>query len=145
MPTSPLKLREFARRLLAEEALGDKLTESTECPTFRVCEKLRGPLAKLAGEAGYRALLFRALTLAKVEMPWLGQLSLKSNGAIECPETIAALLSGKEAAKGELALVTHLLSLLVLFIGAPLALRLLYDVWPGVVGEEMNFGKDESS
>lgn len=143
MPIPTLKAREFARRLLAEEALGDTLNESQRHPTFRVCEKLRGPLAKLAGEAGYRALLFRALTLAQVEMPWLRQLSLRPNGAIDNPET--AQLSGKEAAKGELALVTHLLSLLVLFIGEPLTLRLLHEVWPGVVGEEMNFGKDESS
>ena len=36
---------------------------------FLVCEKLRPHLAMLMGNAGFRALLSRALALAKAEVP----------------------------------------------------------------------------
>ena len=39
---------------------------------LRVGEKLRRPLSTLAGTAGYRSLIARALTLAKKEVPSLG-------------------------------------------------------------------------
>jgi hypothetical protein len=37
----------------------------------RVCERLRKPLARLAGVAGFRSLLSRAVALARAEIPSL--------------------------------------------------------------------------
>ena len=80
--------------LLAQEGIADKPSETEEMhAAFRVCEKLRQSLSTLAGAAGYRSLISRALTLAKKETPspgkdrsrkmdpWSGQKRLSHNRA----------------------------------------------------------------
>jgi hypothetical protein len=62
------KLKEFARRLLAHDAVSDKSAGTNDSPVFRVCEKLRGPLSRLTGIGGFRSLLSRALALAGGEV-----------------------------------------------------------------------------
>ena len=91
---------------------------------YRVCEKLRRPLSTLAGAAGFRSLLSRALTLAKQESPALGAWEVKSDGS----------LGGLDGLNGEVApsgavLIAHLVGLMMTFIGESLTLRLLHDVW----------------
>ena len=68
---SPPVSRQLARRLLTYEAAAGKNSEPTESAAFRVCEKLRQPLCSLAGVAGFRSLLSRALALARAEAPSL--------------------------------------------------------------------------
>ena len=77
---APLETRELARRLLANEAVAGNTSARTEPAAFRVCEKLRPPLCALAGVAGYRSLLSRALTLARAEGPSLSAVQVTADG-----------------------------------------------------------------
>lgn len=121
---------------MAEESRGIPVDERTRYPAFRVCGKLRGPLSTLAGEAGHRALLLRALTLAKVDIPWLATVEVKADGAIDYLVKSENRLTRADALKGEHTLVVQLLSLLVQFIGESLTLRLLRATWPDAIGSE---------
>lgn len=97
----------------------------------RVCDKLRRPIATLAGIAGFRSLLARALTLAKQESPDLDGWEVKSDGSLQG-------LNG-EAAQSGAVLIANLIGLMITFIGESLTLRLLHDVWPEVLGSEIKF------
>lgn len=99
---------------------------------FRVCEKMREPLGVLAGTAGYRSLLARALTLARSRAPWLAELKVRPDGALEFPAEAGVTRDAGEAASGGAALVAELLGLLSTLIGDTLTLRLVRNVWPGV-------------
>lgn len=98
---------------------------------FRVCEKMREPLCVLAGSAGYRSLLSRALALARHRSAWLAELKIRPDGALEFPAGTGAPGDAGEAAGGA-ALVSELLGLLSTLIGDTLTLRLVRNVWPGV-------------
>ena len=124
------KLKEFARGLLAHDAASDKSAGSNDFKGFRVCEKLRVPLGRLAGVSGFRSLLSRALALAGAEVPWLRALHIKADGSLEGLETLEAKVDSREVAEGEFVLVSQLLGLLVTFIGPALTLQLVHDIWP---------------
>jgi len=102
----------------------------------RVCDKLRRPLTTLAGAAGFRSLLARALTLAKQESPALGAWEVKPDGSLQG-------LNG-EAARSGAVLIAHLIGLMITFIGEYLTLRLLHDVWLDLPDSEINFGRNKS-
>jgi hypothetical protein len=118
--------REIAERLFADEAAAATSSDANLPAAFRVCEKLRRPLTTLAGAAGFHSLLLRALTLAKREAPSLGALQVNAAGSLE---GIEPNLYNQDAEGGAL-LVAHLIGLLFTFIGEPLTLRLMHDVWP---------------
>ena len=102
----------------------------------RVCDKLRRPLTTLAGAAGFRSLLARALTLAKQESPVIAAWEVNSDGSLQG-------LNG-EAAQSGAVLIAQLIGLMITFIGESLTLRLLHDVWPDLPSPETNFGRDHS-
>ncbi len=129
------KLKEFARRLLAHDAAMGKQGGASN--TFRVCEKIRGPLGKLAGVGGFRSLLSRALALAGGEVPSLRALHVKADGSLEGLEEFEAKLDSREVAEGEAALMSELLGLLVTFIGPALTQQLLHGIWPKI--NELDF------
>jgi hypothetical protein len=82
------------------------------------------------GRTGYATLLSRALALAQAEASWLGTVRVKPDGALE-GLTAVKLPNGADGPTGAgEALVTHLLSLLATFIGQPLTVKLVRDVWP---------------
>ena len=85
-------------------------------------------------------MLVRALTLAKADAPWLGGLEVGANGALVFPAKLEGDLAPKEAAKGGVALVGHLLELLVTFIGEALTLRLVQQVWPKAALDDVKPG-----
>jgi hypothetical protein len=128
MPSATPALRNLARRLLALEASSGKPREAEGSAAFAVCEKLRLALSTLAGVAGFRSLLSRALALASDEIRWLKSVHVRADGSLEGFD--AAGLSDAELAEGEVVLVTQLIGLLVTFIGATLALHLLQEAWP---------------
>jgi hypothetical protein len=135
-PVSP-KLRKFARRLLALETSG-KAAEAGGSAAFQVSEKLRGPLSTLAGVAGFRSLLSRALALATGEVRWLTAVQVKRDGSLECLEDIRAKLSPREVAEGEAVLIGQLVGLLVTFIGETLTIRLIQEAWPEISARDLN-------
>ena len=128
--------RELAQRLLAYEAVEASTANADTQTVCRVCDKLRRPLTTLAGAAGFRSLLARALTLAKRESPVLGEWEVKSDGSLQG-------LNG-EAAQSGAVLIAQLIGLMITFIGESLTLRLLHDVWPDLPGSEINFERNQS-
>lgn len=77
------EIRNFAQRLVAYEATGDSPL-GTDLPAgFRIVEKLRRPLSRLAGVNGFRMLLVRALTLAKAQVSGLSPVHVKPDGSLE--------------------------------------------------------------
>lgn len=127
--TAP-KLNQTARRLLEWEAAPGEPADIQETGAFRVCEKLRGPLGKFMGVGGFRSLHSRALVLAGAEVPWLAALQIKADGSLDGIHEAKLKLDGSAAAEGEIVLVSHLLGLLVTFIGPALTVRFLNDAWP---------------
>ena len=124
--------RHLAQRLLTYEAVAGENSEPTESSALRVCAKLRRPLITLAGVAGFRSLLSRALTLARTEAPSLSVVQVAADGSLEGLNELEPQI-GKEQARDEGAiLIAQLIGLLLTFIGESLTLRLVQDVWPEV-------------
>lgn len=119
MNTATPAVRDFARRLVAVEAT-DAGAPGAE---GRVCERLRGPLARLAGVAGFRSLLSRAVALARAEVPALAAVEVRTDGTLDGLDS-----TGPEPG---VVVVAQLIGLLVTFIGEPLTLTLVRDAWPG--------------
>src|SRR5688572_2478641 len=129
MPPSP-KSQILAQRLIAAEFRRSNPSDTQARAAFRVCEKLRPPLSTLAGAAGFRSLLSRALTLASGEVLWLDRLRIKADGALELPAEIEAQLDPDVVTFGGNALVSELAGLLLALVGDALTLRLVQEVWP---------------
>ena len=120
----------LARRLLACEAAADHAAVRDGAAAFGVCEKLSGPLGKVMGSGGYRALLSRAQALAGAEVPLLRTLQINLDGSLEVPGEPATPLDARALADAEAALLAQLLGLLHTFIGAALTAELLQEIWP---------------
>ena len=128
-PATPA-VRDRARWLLEREAATGKPIQAGTYEACRVCDKLRDPLSTLAGIAGYKSLLSRALTLAKAEVHGLDVYRVNAAGHLEVPEGVELQQGSDEATSGEIILVAQLLGLLLAFIGINLTLHLVRDVWP---------------
>jgi hypothetical protein len=96
----------------------------------RVCEKLRLPLARLAGAAGFRSLLSRAVAMAKAEVPSLAAAQVRADGSLEGLDGPGPDQDAGAGGEAGVVVVAQLLGLLVTFIGEPLTLRLVRDAWP---------------
>src|SRR5664279_1641809 len=79
---TPLEMRDLARSLLAYEASMGKASGSKEPATLRVYQKLRQILIGIAGVAGFHALAFRALALARAEAPGLNAAQVAADGSL---------------------------------------------------------------
>lgn len=132
--TTP-SLRTAAERLLKLEAARSVGTRKLSAATL-VTERLRRILSSLLGAAGFDALLGRAVTLAKSELPTLRALQVQADGSL------GGLTEGAGVADGEVVLVAHVLGLLVTFVGEALMLRLVSDAWPKVRLDDLDFDKD---
>jgi hypothetical protein len=129
--------RELAQRLLDAEAMEAGTADAETHAVCRVCDKLRRPLSTLAGAAGFRSLLSRALTLAKQESAALGAWEVKADGSLESP-------NGETTPSGAV-LIAHLIGLMITFIGESLTLRLVHDVWIDLPDSEMKSEKDHKN
>ena len=79
----PQQTRDLAQRLIAYEGAAGNTSEPMELAAFRVCETLRQPVCALAGVDGFRALLSRALALARAEAPILSALQVAADGSLQ--------------------------------------------------------------
>lgn len=130
MSTTSPETQDLARRLLAFEASHDNSSAVGGEGAARVIEELRLRLIKLAGVEGFRALLSRALTRAKAEVPSLDMVQVGADGSLEGFEGIEQRQEAGTTGQAGMILVAHLLELLVTFIGEPLTLRLVRDRSP---------------
>jgi hypothetical protein len=120
----------LAQRLLTYEAVAGENSEPAASAAFRVCAKLRRPLMTLAGVAGFRSLLSRALTLARAEAPSLSAVQVAADGSLQGLEDLRPQVDGDQAREAGIILLAQLIGLLLTFIGEGLTLRLVQDVWP---------------
>ena len=135
------KSRNLAQRLLTYEAVAGENSEPPESAAFRVCAKLRQPLITLAGVAGFRSLLSRALMLARAEAPGLSAVQVAADGSLQGQDELASQSDKEQARDGGVILIAQLIGLLLTFIGEGLTLHLVQDVWPeaafdGLVSEK---------
>ena len=122
--------RNLAQRLLAYEAAGTEHSAASGSAASRVCAKLRGPLITLAGVAGFRSLLSRALTLARAEVPSLSAVQVAADGSLRGLDELVSQTDKEQARDGGAILIAQLVGLLLTFIGEGLTIRLVQDVWP---------------
>jgi hypothetical protein len=123
-------MNNLARRLIAEERRVAGTAGRPFPAGFQVCEKLRAPLCTFAGVAGYRALISRAVVLARANAPLLEGMQIKPDGSFIFSAELEARLATDEAAQAGSVLANQLLELLITFIGEALTLRLTQDIWP---------------
>ena len=124
------EMRSVAKGLIALETPKSGSPTAKASASFRVAEKLRPHLANLMGDGGYRALLARALALAGVEVSWLGEVRVKTEGTFEGLEEARARLDPAELLEGGVVLMAQLLGLLTALVGPSLTSRLVGEVWP---------------
>jgi hypothetical protein len=126
---SPPASLQLARRILAYEADAGRNSEPKESAASRVSEKLRQPLCSLAGVAGFRSLLTRALALARAEAPGLSAVQIGADGSLKGLDDLAPQ-DDNDLSKAEGAiLIAQLLGLLLTFVGEGITLRLVQNVW----------------
>jgi hypothetical protein len=121
----PPQTRDLALRLLAHESVAGKTSEPTEFAAFRVCETLRQPLCALAGVAGFRSLLSRALTLARAEAPSLSTVQVAGDGSLQGLGELRPQTDPDKTREAGVILITHLLGLLVRVVGEAMTLQLV--------------------
>ena len=122
---TPPQARDLALQLLAYEGITGNTSEPTEFATFGVCERLRQPLIKLAGVAGFRSLLARALTLARAEAPSLSAIQVAADGSLQGLEELRPQVDADQAREAGIVLITQLLGLLVRVLGEAMTLQLV--------------------
>jgi hypothetical protein len=118
----PPQTRDLAHRLLAYQNAAGKTSEPTEFAAFGVCERLRQPLINLAGVAGFRSLLSRALTLARAEAPSLSAVQIAADGSLQGLDELRPQVDAREAG---IILITQLLGLLVRVVGEAVTLQMV--------------------
>jgi hypothetical protein len=139
MDTPSPSIRDLARRLLeASRTVSSSASNPGEPEPPRVIERLRIVLSRLTGADGFTVLLVRALARASVEIPSLAIVKVTADGRLEGLEQMAGDASdrGKAVSDASIAITTHLLDLLVVFIGEPLTLALVSDAFPGKLLDE---------
>ena len=140
MSVAPRGNTGLARRLVVLEALRVESPDPGGGGVTRVCDKLRGPLAKLAGQAGFHSLLSRALALAKAADPSLAAVQVRIDGTLGGHDAARDPPGGPEPGT---AVVAQLLGLLETFIGVALTMRLVCEIWPELSGVEGSGGIHE--
>src|ERR1039457_4874268 len=121
----PAQTQDLALRLLAYEGIAGKTSEPTEFAAFGVCERLRQPLITLAGVAGFRSLLSRALTLAMAEAPSLSAVQVAADGSLQGLDELRPQVDPDQARESGIILITQLLGLIVRVVGEAMTLQLL--------------------
>jgi hypothetical protein len=115
----------MALRLLAYDDAAGKTSEPREFAAFRVCAKLREPLIRLAGVAGFRSLLSRALALARAEDPSLSVVQVAADGSLQGLDKLRPQADADQAREAGIILITQLLGLLVRVVGEATTLQLV--------------------
>jgi hypothetical protein len=138
-------MRNLAQRLIANETLVNKSSQTKSAGAFHVIEKLRPEMARLMGNGGFRALLSRSLALANEEVRWLRAVHVKADGSLEGLEELNTQLDPAEFSEGKVEMVAQVLGLLVALIGPALTARLVGEMWPQISLTNLDFGNGETN
>lgn len=138
------KAVKLAEHLLRLETVAGKRAAGSGTAASRASEKLRRLLSAFLGSAGFRALLARALTLTKAEVPGMSAVQVKADGSLEGRSEVEPQSHSGESANGEVILLAYVLGLLVVFVGEAIVLRLLQDAWPKATLDHLDFAEGES-
>lgn len=141
MTVAAQKLREYAQTLIALELKQGGASTSRAERTFTNIEKLRPHLTNLMGNAGFVALLARALVLASTEVTWLRAVRLSKEGTWEGLAEAETQVSASDFNDARVLLLAQLLGLLVALVGETLMLRLVTGVWPNLSIKNLNTGR----
>jgi hypothetical protein len=121
----PPQTRDLAQQLIAHEGAAGKTSEPMEFAAFRACETLRRPVCALAGVAGFRSLLSRALALARAEAPTLSAVQVAADGSLQGLDELGRKIDKDQVREGGAILIAQLLGLLLTFIGEAMTSRLV--------------------
>ena len=143
MSRATLQMRAFAMRLIKLEAKVIKSRQSQVELTILVVEKLRPHLSNIMGSAGFRALLSRALALAKKEIPGLHTMQVNADGTLDGLNKLETHDSPDDLFEGSIVLLAHMLGLLVAFIGESLTLQMMGGVWPNSSFTDLELSKKD--
>ena len=135
-------MRDLSQGLIAYETGENKFSETKTPAACRVGEKLRPHLATLMGNAGFHALLSRALALANAEVAWLHAVHVRADGSLEGLDELGAQVDSDEIFEGCVVLLAQLLGLLVVLIGENLTLRLVREAWPKLALNDLTLIKE---
>ena len=131
METPSASTRDLAQRLLAVSL---SVSDPQVHEAVLVSEKLRTSLTRFAGVDGFISLQRRALVLARAEAPLLQSVTVGVDGSLQGFEEVTSeTLTGAGAV-----LTSHLLELLVTFIGESLMRTLIREAWPDVSLQKSN-------
>lgn len=122
------ELRDLALRILARGGDAGEVVRFAAAEQF--CGRLSTVLSKLAGPAGSRTLLSRALVLAGQEAQCLTVVQLRSDGQLHGFEENTSEKEQAEWNEASIVLVAQLLGLLHTFIGKRLTVQLVEEAWP---------------
>lgn len=92
--------------------------------------QLRPHLISLLGTGGFHMLVSHALTRAQLEVAWLRHIRSKGDGSFEGLDDAYARTTPGVFKSGSGIVLTHLISLLVQFIGADMTLAVMKQSWP---------------
>lgn len=122
MESPSISTRDLARRLLAASLT---VSDNEVHGAVLVSDKLRISLIRFAGVDGFTSLQRRALVLARAEEPSLHCVKVSADGRLQGFEEVpVAALAGAGTT-----ITTHLLELLVTFIGESLMRTLIREAW----------------
>ena len=138
------KTRQLAERLIAAETRGGKSSDAQTPAAFYVCEKLRPYLATLMGNTGFYALLSRALAVANAEDVRLRTLHVKMDGSLGGFGGPNFPVDRKEMTEAGVVLVSHLLGLLVAFVGENLTVGMVRELWPKLGLSDVQIGNEDN-
>ena len=107
---------------------------------FLTIEMISEQLSHPMGAGSFQSLLTRALARSTAEVPWLGAVRAGAAGKLDGLAAARATCSADDVSAGEIVLLTHLLELLVAFIGPSLTLRFVRETWPQLSFSFSDFG-----
>lgn len=127
----------LALRIVEDEGLRVAASVHDADLILQVCDKMHPSISRLAGSISYRALLSRALAIARVRGQTLSALRFESDGRLvfDSEHPSAELLNPDIVRNDAVILVAAFLGLLVKLIGDTVTIRIVRQVWPEVKTE----------
>jgi NDP-sugar pyrophosphorylase family protein len=128
----PPMTRDWARNLLAYEAVPSTASAPAEPAISLVYEKLRRQLGAPVGVDGFQALASRALKLASSEVPSLSAVRITADGSLSDLSVLKSQTGEDNQRENEAGVIfiAHLLGLFLTFLGPATTRGLVQDIFP---------------